>query len=189
VIISAQSTVSLAQLQTALGALYPKRPLRDWSAVGTSCLSIETANASALPGGMAVGQQESWRLGGCSGGNYLAVFGLENHVRIWSQSVPGLTSPAYFLTASVEQTCLLSRPPFLWHCIVPDGYDEGAAKFVADVQAAGAEQGWSVAVRVDQRAAGSGGSGAGAGAGVGLRDARRDGVAFSSDVYVVTVTS
>jgi hypothetical protein len=177
VIISANSTVPLA---TILGGLLPP-----WESVsiGTpftkphGCMSEETADVT---GGTQVPQAQSWRLQGCAGGNILALAGLENHIRIWNQPLPGSAAGAWFITASLEHTCF--TPPF--HCIDEDGYNDGAIKFVAAIISAGRHHGWTVKTRPDPRVSGSGGTGADSGAGTGLNS-----ITYSGDVEVVTVTT
>lgn len=183
VIISANSTVPLAGVLDAL---------HGWSQVDTGtpetdptgCLSEETANVS---GAGLVGQAQSWRLEGCYvGGGALALVGRENHIRIWNQTVPSSTAgSASFITASFEHVCpspVADR--FFWHCINQDGYDDGAAAFVANIKVAGQAHGWTVTARRDWRNAGPAGTGVDSGAGTGL-----NGVAYSGYVWVVTVTS
>jgi hypothetical protein len=184
VIISANSTVPLADV---LGAL------RGWDQVATGtpetrprgCLSEERANVSGS-GGM-VPQAQSWRLAGCyTGGGALAALGLENHIRIWNQPVPGSAAgSAWFITASFEYVCRSPVPDrFWWHCINHDGYNDGAAALVRGIELVGYSHNWTVTVRRDWRNAGTGGTGANSGTGTGLNN-----VPYSGHAWVVTVTS
>lgn len=191
VIISARSTVPFA---TVL------KDLSDWDQVPTGtlettpkgCMSEETADVT---GTAQVGQQQSWRLttklfghrlSGCDGGaKLLALAGVENHVRIWNQPITGSTvGGAWFVTASLEKACAIRHYPYAWHCIVSNGYNEGADQFVSDIIVAAHQQGWTVTTRLDYRASGTGGLGANPGPGTGL-----DGTAYSGNVEVVTVTA
>lgn len=166
--------------------------LRGWDQVATGtpdtvpagCLSEEDANVTGT--GMAP-QAQSWRLAGCyAGGGGLALAGLENHIRIWNQPVPGSTSgSAWFITASYEHVCPNPDPNhFFWHCINQDGYNDGAATFVQGIKLVGYEHGWTVTARRDWRNAGADGTGVNSGAGTGL-----NGIAYSGYTWVVTVTS
>ena len=117
--------------------------------------------------------------------------GLENHIRIWNQPVQGSTTGAWFITASFEYTCIvppsppITKYPTLWHCVdYPNGYNNGASNFVAKIQQAAQRNHWGLEVVFDTRAPGSGGAGLHSGAGTGL-----NGVAYSDNVYVVTVTT
>jgi hypothetical protein len=185
VIISARSTVPLATILSSLP---------NWKQVTTGtpdttprgCLSEETADVT---GGARVGQYQSWRLGGCAGGNALAIIGLENHIRIWSQPLPGSTAgEAWFITASLEHDCVIftKKPPYAhgWHCIDVNGYNEGASKFVENIMSAAARNGWVVTTRSDSRAQRTDGAGDHSGSGEGLND-----VLYNSNVEVVTVTT
>jgi hypothetical protein len=147
VIISARSTVPFATVLS---------DMRDWDQVTTGtpdtmpkgCMSEETA---AVTGTSQVGQGQSWRLSfhllgrrlsGCDGGAIiLAALGVENHVRIWNQPVPGSTAGgAWFVAASLEKGCLIRaadrRLPHLWHCIQPNGYNEPVLALTASHTAA-----------------------------------------------------
>ena len=103
-IISARSTVSLGTIL---------KHLKDWELVGIGtgiedglegkCISPETADVT---GRGTVDQQQSWRKGGCGGGNVSSYSGDENHVRIWNQPLRGTSSGAYFITASFETLCV-----------------------------------------------------------------------------------
>jgi hypothetical protein len=199
VVISARSTVSLADIQQALGK---------WKTVSTAtavnlagihlkCISSEAADVS---GGGYVPQHVAWRLGGCVDGNDLSLSGNENHVRIWNQPVAGSEYGAWFIAASYETMCLVRNgqlqtasankayavlhPGSAYHCVDggpgsfrtahPDGYDDAAADFTAAIVSAAKSRGW----RVSQRTV-SVERGANAGEG---------GVPFNGTVYVLTVT-
>jgi hypothetical protein len=181
VIISAQSTVSLAQILSGLEN-FSINPFKDWDVVPpglppAGCISVETADVT---GNGPVPQAQAWRLGGCTLGNALSGLGDENHVRLWNQPVAGSTAGAWFVTASFERLCVLSFLPY--HCITSNGYNNGAAGFVDDIVRAGPGNKWSVSVRVDQRRAGANGNGAHSGAGVGVNN-----VSYNGTVEVVTV--
>lgn len=184
VIISARSTVPLGKILTALN---------NWSEVSTGsppsgCLSPEEANVT---GSNAI-QEQSWRLDGCLGGNGLSLFGMENHARLWHQSVPGSEFVAWFISASYETTCVslhgklkplrslngtlpIGNP---WHCIdggpgsyFKNGYDHGATNFATSLVQAAHKNGWYAVTRTDTRPAGIG----------------EDGVRFNNAVYVITI--
>ncbi|MGH3206676.1 MAG: hypothetical protein ACRDNO_02820 [Trebonia sp.] len=172
VVISARSTVSLADLQQALG---------QWKTVSTAttvnitgihlkCISSEQADVT---GGGYVPQHVAWRLGGCVDGNGLSLAGNEDHVRIWNQPVPGSAYGAWFVAASYETLCLVKNgvlrtastdkvyaalhPSAAYHCVDggpgsvhtahPDGYNDAAADFAAAVVAAARSHGWHVSQR------------------------------------------
>jgi hypothetical protein len=88
VIISACSTVSLGDIQAAPGdwvTVYPSAEVTlDHAHI--KCISPEEANVAGH--GYAT-EQQAWRYKDCLEGNILSVAGLENHVRIWNQPVPG----------------------------------------------------------------------------------------------------
>jgi hypothetical protein len=139
--------------------------LSDWHEVKTGspadggCLSRELAN---LSDGAHV-QAQSWREAGCwRGGAGKALWGAENHARIWPQSVPGSETDAWFISASYETACVLDKRDhkehtiasdlryavghhkYWWHCIDgsqgsfgTDGYNRGAAELVAAIEQAG----------------------------------------------------
>jgi hypothetical protein len=200
VVISARSTVSLADIQQAMG---------DWHTVSTqtsvtlsgihlTCISSEEADvtgAGYLP------QNQAWRLGGCVGGNALSLAGDEDHARLWNQPVKGSKDGAWFVAASYETLCLVSggkletaskdvgyaalHPGQAYHCVDggpgsvdtkhPDGYQDGAATFVAAIASAAKAKGWHFSqqiVTVSRDA-----------------DAGEGGVPFNDDVYVITVTA
>jgi hypothetical protein len=199
VIISAGSTVSLAQIQQALG---------DWKTVSTGttvsvtgihikCISSEKADVT---GGGYVPQHVAWRLGGCVDGNDLSISGNEDHVRIWSQPVPGGKHVAWFIAASYETMCVVRNgklqtaaankawtalhPASAYHCVDggpgsitakhADGYNDAARDFAAAILAAAKSQGWHASQRlvtVTRRAS-----------------AGEGGVSFDGTVFVVTVT-
>jgi hypothetical protein len=172
VVISARSTVSLADLQQALG---------QWKTVSTAttvnitgihlkCISSEQADVA---GGGYVPQSVAWRLGGCVDGNGLSLTGDEDHVRIWNQPVPGSAHGAWFVAASYETLCLVKNgvlrtastdklyaalhPGDAYHCVDggpgsihtahPDGYNDAAADFAAAAVAAARSRGWHVSQR------------------------------------------
>jgi hypothetical protein len=202
VIISARSTVSLADVQQALG---------DWNTVSTSssasvagirvkCISSEKANVS---GAGYVPQTVAWRLGGCLHGNELSLSGDEDHVRIWHQAVPGSTQGAWLVAASYETMCVaphgvlepaaddkvyaVLHPSGAYHCVDggpgsltahhPSGYNDGAQAFVAAIVAAAKGKGWTLTEHVVGRPIASG------------ADAGEGGVPFSGTVYLLTITS
>lgn len=199
VVISARSTVSLADLQQALG---------QWKTVSTAttvsitgihlkCISSEMADVA---GGGYVPQHVAWRLGGCVDGNDLSLAGNEDHVRIWNQPVPGSEYGAWFIAASYETLCLVKNgvlqtastdklyaalhPSAAYHCVDggpgsihtahPDGYNDGAASFTAAIVTAAKSQGWQVSQRTVTVSRGA--------------SAGEGGVPFSSAVDVLTVT-
>jgi hypothetical protein len=202
VIISARSTVSLADVQQALG---------DWKTVSTSssasvagirvkCISGEEADVS---GAGYVPQTVAWRLGGCLRGNELSLSGDEDHVRIWHQAVPGAALGAWLIAASYETMCIAPHgalepatddkvyaalhPSGAYHCVDggpgsltarhPSGYDDGAQAFVAAIVAAAKGKGWTLTEHVVSRPIASG-TGTGEG-----------GVPFSGTVYLLTITA
>jgi hypothetical protein len=199
VVIGARSTVSLADIQQALGK---------WKTVSTAttvnitgihlkCISSEMAEVAA---GGYVPQHVAWRLGGCVAGNDLSLTGNEDHVRIWNQPVPGSRYGAWFIAASYETMCLVKNgvlqtastdklyaalhPGAAYHCVDggpgsihtahPDGYNDAAADFAAAVGAAARSRGWHVSQRTVTvpRGARSG----------------EGGVPFGPAAYVLTVT-
>jgi hypothetical protein len=198
VIISARSTVSLAQLQQALG---------NWKTVSTAttvsvtgihikCISSESADVT---GGGYDPQNVAWRLGGCVGGNDRSISGNEDHVRIWNQPVAGSNNGAWFIAASYETMCVVRNGKLqtaaankswtalhlgkAYHCVDggqgsittkhADGYNDAARDFAAAILAAAKGQGWHASQRtvtVTRRAS-----------------AGEGGVPFDGTVYVVTV--
>jgi len=202
VIISARSTVSLTELQAALG---------DWKTVSASssvsvagihvkCISSEEADVS---GTGYTPQAIAWRLGGCLDGNVRSLSGTEDHLRLWHQAVPGSPRGAWIATASIETMCIaphgtlepaVDDKPYAvlhsgaaYHCVdggpgsitsrYADGYNDGAQVFVAAVGAAARANGWTLAEQVITRQVT-----APAGSGEG-------GVPFSGAVYVLTLTA
>jgi hypothetical protein len=200
VIIGARSSVSLADVQLALG---------DWKTVSTTstasvagirvtCISSEKADVS---GDGYVPQTAAWRLGGCLHGNELSLSGNEDHVRIWHQAVPGSAQGAWLVTASYETMCIAPHgvlepavdgkvyaalhPGSAYHCVDggpgsltashPSGYDDGARAFVAAIAAAAKGRGWTLTQSVVRRPLARG-----AGSGEG-------GVPFSGTVYLLTI--
>jgi hypothetical protein len=199
VIISARSTVSLGQIQQALG---------NWKTVSTAttvsvtgihikCISAEKADVT---GGGYVAQHVAWRLGGCVDGNDLSISGNEDHVRIWNQPVAGSTNGAWFIAASYETMCVVRNgtlqtavankswtalhPASAYHCVDggpgsitakhSDGYNDAARDFAAAIIGAAKGQGWHASQRtvtVTRRAS-----------------AGEGGVPFNGTVYVLTVT-
>jgi hypothetical protein len=172
VVISARSTVSLADIQQALS---------QWKTVSTAttvsitgihlkCISSEMADVT---GNGYVPQHVAWRLGGCVDGNDLSLSGNEDHVRIWNQPVPGSKYGAWFVAASYETMCLVRNgvlktadsdkayaalhPAAAYHCVDggpgsihtahPDGYTDGAAAFTAAIATAAKSRGWQVSQR------------------------------------------
>ncbi len=201
VIITARSTVSLTDLQAALG---------DWKTVSTTssasaggirvkCISSEEADVN---GTGYVPQAMSWRLGGCLDGNVRSLSGTEDHVRIWHQAVPGSEQGAWIAAASIETMCIaphgalepaVDDKPYAivhsggaYHCVdggpgsitstYRDGYNDGAQLFVSAVTAAAKARGWTLTQQVITRQVT-----ASAGFGEG-------GVPFSGTVYVLTLT-
>jgi hypothetical protein len=200
VVISARSTVSLADIQQSLGK---------WKTVSTAttvnlagirlkCISSEMADVA---GHDFVPQDVAWRLGGCVDGNELSISGNEDHVRIWNQPVAGSKYGAWFIAASYETMCLVRNgqlqtvstnkayavlhPGSAYHCVDggpgslhtthPDGYEDAAADFTAAIVAAAKSRGWQVSRQTVsvKRGAGSG----------------EGGVPFGAAVYVLTVTA
>lgn len=199
VIISAKSTVSLADIQQALG---------DWHTVSTAttvsvlgihikCISAEQANVT---GGGYRPQHTAWRLGGCVDGNKLSLSGDEDHVRIWNQPVAGSKYGAWFIAASYETMCVdrdgslvpasdhaayaalhagstyhcVDGGPGSFHTKHPDGYNDAAADFSAAIASAAHSHGWQATTRTVTAAR--------------KASAGEGGVPFNSTVYVVTVT-
>lgn len=201
VVLSARSTVSLASLQTAMKAR-DWSPVSAKTAVNVTgihmrCISPERADVT---GSGYLPMQVAWRLEGCLGGNELSVSGDEGHVRMWHQPVPGSANGAWFIAASYETMCLVEHgalrpakerrvyaalhPSAAYHCVdggpgsltatYPDGYNDGAAAFAADLTRAARARGWHVSTRtVRVKRAASAGEG---------------GVPFNDDVDLLTVT-
>ncbi len=200
VVISARSTVSLAQIQQALV---------NWKTVSTGtkvsvtgirikCISAESADVT---GGAYRPQNVAWRLGGCVAGNDLSLRGDEDHVRIWNQPVPASKSGAWFIAASYETMCVVRNgklqtaaanrtwtalhPASAYHCVDggpgsitakhQDGYADAARDFAAAIVAVADGQGWHASQRTV-----SVNRGASAGEG---------GVPFDGTLFIVTVTA
>ncbi|HET9082052.1 MAG TPA: hypothetical protein VFO01_16270 [Trebonia sp.] len=200
VVISARSTVSLTQIQQALGTWKTVSTATTVSITGIHlrCISSERADVT---GNRYVPQYVAWRFGGCLEGNDLSLSGNEDHVRIWNQPVPGSKYGAWFVAASYETMCLVNNgrlqtassavafavlhPGAAYHCVDggpgsiavahPDGYDDAARNFTAAVVTAAKSRGWQVSQRT-VTAARSASAGEG-------------GVPFSPTVYVLTVTA
>lgn len=199
VVISARSTVSLAQVQQALGTWKTVSTATTVSITGIhlKCISSEMADVT---GTGYVPQHVAWRLGGCVDGNDLSLSGNEDHVRIWNQPVPGSRYGAWFIAASYETMCLVKNgklqtaasdkgyavlhPGTAYHCVDggpgsittthADGYNDAARDFAASVAAAAKAKGWQATQRtitVPRHAS-----------------AGEGGVPFSQAVYVLTVT-
>jgi hypothetical protein len=200
VVISARSTVPLAQVQQALGDWRTVTTTTTVSVAGIRLKCISAEQASVTGSGYQV-MQQAWRLGGCLHGNELSISGNEDHVRLWNQPVPGSRYGAWFAAASYETMCIVKdgklttasahkawtalHPGAAYHCVDggpgtflaahPDGYDDAARDFAAAIAAAGKASGWRVSQRVDKAARGD--------------RAGEGGVPFSDAVYVVTVTA
>jgi hypothetical protein len=204
VVISARSTVLLADIEQALG-----QGKAQWETVSTEtvvnlagihlkCISSEKADVT---GAGYVPQGQAWRLGGCLDGNKLSLSGDEDHARIWNQPVPGSKNGAWFIAASYETMCLVRdgklqtasankvyaalHSSSVYHCVDggpgsfhtahPDGYDDAAADLSTAILTAAKSHGWQASERTVTVK-----RGVGAGEG---------GVPFSGTVYVLTVTS
>jgi hypothetical protein len=216
VVISAQSSETWVGLWKALGDISSVNGFKNWHAVypGTrdteqkGCLSVESADVQPSSSGGSptyAPQYDQFREGGCILGNANAyIEGQENHARVWLQTVPGGSNYAFFLSVSMEAYCKVPvRQPTRgtaktktkyksYHCIIPNGYDLGAAAFVSAVEATGLQ----VTSRVDPRSAGMYGTALHAGAspptGLSGFDKKTDvsdgvGVSYGPDVYVLTV--
>jgi hypothetical protein len=198
VIISARSTVSLAQIQRALDNWKTVSTATTVSVTGIHIKCISSENADVTGGGY-LPQHVAWRLGGCLGGNELSLSGNEDHVRIWNQPAAGSENGAWFAAASYETMCVVRNGTLqtasankgyaavhsasAYHCVDggpgsiatrhPDGYDDAARDFAAAILAAAKSQGWHASERtvtVARRAS----SGEG-------------GVPFNDTVYVLTI--
>ena len=200
VVISARSTVSLADIEQSLGKWKTVSTETDVSLAGIhlKCISSEQADVA---GSRYVPQSFAWRLGGCVDGNELSLSGDEDHVRIWNQPVPGSKAGAWFMAASYETMCLVRNGKLqtasankvyaalhssdVYHCVDggpgsfhtahPDGYDDAATDLSAAIVTAAKAHGWHASQRtvtVNRRAS----SGEG-------------GVPFNDTVYVLTVTA
>jgi hypothetical protein len=199
VIISARSTVSLADIQQALGNWHTVSTATTVSVLGVhiKCISSELADVT---GGGYLPQHVAWRLGGCVDGNDLSVSGNEDHVRIWNQPAAGSRYGAWFIAASYETMCVdhdgtlepasdhpayaALHPGSTYHCVDggpgslhakhPDGYNDAATDFSAAIVTAARGHGWQVTMRTVTVTRGA--------------SAGEGGVPFGSTVYVVTVT-
>jgi hypothetical protein len=200
VIISARSTVTLAQVQQALGSSWKSASTATEVSVAgihVRCISAEKAN---VDGTGYVPEQQSWRLGGCLRGNELSLSGNELHVRFWSQKVPGSTQGAWFAAASYETMCVdragklepastvktwtILHPGAAYHCVDggagtftsqhQNGYDDGAKDFASAVEAAAAAKGWKVIPQIITRPA----------EGTDLGEGK---IPFNTLVYVITI--
>jgi hypothetical protein len=199
VIISARSTISLAQLQQALGGWKTVSTATTVSVTGIhiKCISSESADVT---GGGNRAQQVAWRLGGCVDGNKLSLTGNEDHVRIWNQPVTGSRGGAWFAAASYETMCVVRNgvlqtasankgwtalhPASAYHCVDggpgsiatrhSDGYQDAARDFSAAILAAAKKAGWHASERTVTVARGA--------------SAGEGGVPFDGTVYVLTVT-
>ena len=198
VVISACSTVPLADIQAALGDWKTEYAATEvtLAKVHLACISPETADVT---GHGYVTQQKSWRYQGCAAGNLLSLTGREGHVRLWNQPVPGSRYGAWFIAASYETACASvagklyplagkgSHPASgasIFHCINggpgslgTDGYDGGAKTFAGDVVQAARDKGWTVTEKTVTRPVAAG------------QDTGEDGVKFSGTVYVLTLTA
>jgi hypothetical protein len=199
VIISAKSTVSLADIQQALGTWRTVSTATTVNILGIHIKCISSEQADVTGGGYRP-QHVAWRLGGCVDGNKLSLSGDEDHVRIWNQPVAGSKYGAWFIAASYETMCVdrndslepasdhaayaalhagstyhcVDGGPGSFHAKHPDGYNDAAADFSAAIAAAARGRGWQVTTRTVTAARGA--------------SAGEGGVPFGSTVYVVTVT-
>ena len=191
VIIRARSTVSLDDIRSALDW---HRYFGCWKTVSAEKADVTVTGVRYVP------QEEAWRRGGCIKGFSFGSFdGNEDHIRFWSQPIPGTLTETWFATASFETACFVlsekKHVPFndepitfwrdhwgeKWHCVDgdtaggsygKDGYDRRAKQFVDDLRAKAAANRWHVTVRKDRGEPGTG----------------LDGVKYPDTVYVVTVT-
>lgn len=201
VVLSARSTVSVNEIQQALGNWKPVSAATKISVTGIHMMCISTEQAD-VTGSAYIPEQASWRLDGCLHGNELSLSGNEGHVRMWHQPVPGSGSGsgAWFIAASYETMCVAEygslrpvrehkvfavlHPSDSYHCVdggpgsitsaYPNGYDDGAAAFVSDITQAAQARGWHVSQQTltVPRAAHAG----------------EGGVPFNSDIDLLTVT-
>jgi len=200
VIISARSTVSLGQLQQALGNWKTVSTATTVSVTGIHIKCISSENADVTGGGYEP-QTAAWRLGGCLDGNDLSLSGNEDHVRIWNQPVPGSKDGAWFIAASYETMCVVRNgklqtaaanrawtalhPESAYHCVDggpgsitakhQNGYSDAARDLVAAILAAADGQGWHASTRTLSVTRGA--------------SAGEGGVPFGGTVFVVTLTS
>jgi hypothetical protein len=199
VVISARSTVSLTSIQKAVGDWLTVSTKTTVSLTGIHIMCISSEEADVTGHGY-VPQNQAWRLDGCVGGNALSLAGDEDHARLWNQPVKGSKDGAWFVAASYETLCLVKNgkletaskdagyaalhPGKAYHCVDggpgsfdtkhPDGYEDGAATFVAAIASAAKTKGWHFSQQVItvKRDAASG----------------EGGVPFDHTVYVLTVT-
>jgi hypothetical protein len=134
-------------------------------------------------------------------GNALSLTGDEDHARIWNQPLAGSKYGAWFIAASYETMCLVKNGqlvtastdkgyaalhpagdyhcvdggPGTFHTLHPDGYNDGAKDFAADISAAAHRQGWQVSQRIITVTRGE--------------NAGEGGVTFGDNAYLLTVTS
>jgi hypothetical protein len=202
VVISAHSTVSLAAIQQAMGSwdTVSTATTVTLSGIHLKCISSEQADVT---GAGYVPQHVAWRLGGCVKGNALSLAGDEDHARIWNQPHQGSKNGAWFIAVSYETLCLdrngrltpasssgkdetyaALHPGDAYHCVDggpgslharhPNGYEDGAATFVAAIASAAKAKGWHYSQRTVTVAR--------------TAHAGEGGVPFNGDVYVLTVT-
>jgi hypothetical protein len=199
VIISARSTVSLTNIQQAMKDWLTVSTKTTVSLTGIHIMCISSERADVTGHGY-VAQNQAWRLGGCVGGNALSLAGNEDHARLWNQPVKGSKDGAWFVAASYETLCLVKNgkletaskdagyaalhPGKAYHCVDggpgsfdtdhPDGYEDGAATFVAAIASAAKTKGWHFSQQIItvKRDAASG----------------EGGVPFDHKVSVLTVT-
>jgi len=203
VVISARSTVSLGAIQAAMDKWYTVSTATTvtLSGIHLKCISSEQADVTGAGYGP---QHVAWRLGGCVQGNGLSLTGDEDHARIWNQPFKGSKFGAWFIAVSYETLCLerngtlvpastsgadesyaALHPADAYHCVDggpgsiharhPDGYEDGAATFAADVAAAAKAKGWHYSQRTVTVSRGD--------------TAGEGGVPFNGDVYVLTITA
>jgi hypothetical protein len=187
VIISACSSVPMSSIYQAMSS--------DWKAGCSGVFKISNERADVAGTGF-VNMAQAWRQGGCATGDHLSLFGLEDHVRMWNQPVPGSTSgSAEFFTASFETLCVELHgklKPFRkqdgtyrtgkpWHCIdggpgsyFTDGYNDGAKTFARAIVSFAQAQGWWTRLQIETRPANP-------------SSIDENGVAAAGQVYVVTV--
>lgn len=200
VVLSARSTVSLSVIQKALGDWKSVSAATRISVSGIRMMCISTEQADVTGAGY-VPMQRAWRLDGCLHGNELSVSGKEGHVRLWHQPVPGSRGGAWFIAASYETMCVVRNGALqpvksnklyaalhsssTYHCVnggpgsitsaYPNGYDDGAVAFAADITKAARAKGWHVSQQTltVPRAARAG----------------EGGVPFNDNVDLLTITS
>jgi hypothetical protein len=187
VIISACSTVPLSSIYNAMSS--------DWTAGCTGLFKVSNERADVAGDGYQ-NMDQAWRQGGCAIGDYLSLFGLEDHVRMWVQAVPGSTAgTAEFFTASFETACVQQfghlkpllkqdgtyRVGLPWHCIdggpgsyFINGYGHGAQNFAASIVSFAQAKGWWTHLQIEPRPRNP-------------ANIDEDGVEAPGQVYVVTV--